>query len=346
MFDLLLTIINYNSQNILNIVYRLIDMIDKLSDNISLKLLIVDNNSSDNSFKKIVNYIIQNTKIDAEFIKLSKNYGFAPAVNLSYLYAKRRYKFKYFGIANNDLIIVPQNIPKIIEHLEYTNIGGVQGTIMQMLYPHLIDNAGFLIDRLGLSYPVCRNFPISCARQYPPSHLSGALSFYKLKAIEKIGKPFDNAIEAYYDDKYLGLMLWNKGFKLLHVPLVSSYHLGTYSYRDRESFSNIIKGKKWFKGIVLSDIIPSIKGRQRVTPILLLSNYSVISVISSLFTKSNYLKAFIEAYKLLKHYSLYRVKMENLYINLANLPHIRPHLRHPLKGINTSNLNIIYHEIK
>ena len=44
---------------------------------------------------------------------------------------------------------------------------------MQLLRPWLVDNAGHVVDRFGLSYPVCRGRPFSCAGDYEPSYLRG-----------------------------------------------------------------------------------------------------------------------------------------------------------------------------
>ncbi len=44
---------------------------------------------------------------------------------------------------------------------------------MQLLRPWLVDNAGHVVDRFGLSYPVCRGRLFSCARDYERLYLRG-----------------------------------------------------------------------------------------------------------------------------------------------------------------------------
>lgn len=130
MYDILAIIVNYNSMHIINIGRNLLQGLDKLSDLLSLKLVFVDNSSTDRSFEELSRYIAEHYNIDTVMLRLSKNYGFARAVNIAYRYATKRWKSRYLALLNNDLIIVPENIVKIIEYLEYGDIAGVQGTIM------------------------------------------------------------------------------------------------------------------------------------------------------------------------------------------------------------------------
>jgi len=337
MYDILAILVNYNSKNIINIIQKLLMDLDKLNNFFSLRLVLVDNNSIDNSFNEIRSFIIEHIDFDVTLLKLSRNYGFPRAVNIAYRFATKRWRFKYLAILNDDLFIVPENVIKILKYLEYDDIAGVQGTIMQMLFPHLIDNAGFLIDQHGLTYPVCRGRTIDCARLYMPSYLSGACSFYKVDVIDRtLGKPFDEAIESYYDDKYLGLMLWSKGYKLLHVPLITAYHIGTFSYSDVIS-NKIVKGMRWFKGIMLADIIPAKEIRGAASKIILLY-YIMAAVFASFITKCNYIKTYIEALNLLNQYVKHRKKRLELY----KIPHIHSIsiIRSPSKGIKLKQLYI------
>ena len=78
---------------------------------------------------------------------------------------------------------------------------------MQLLRPWLVDNAGHVVNRFGLSYPVYRGRPFSYARDYEPSYLSGAFSIYRLDVFRKLGAPFSDVYEVYFDDKLLGTRL-------------------------------------------------------------------------------------------------------------------------------------------
>jgi len=290
-YDVLAVIVNYNSKSFLRIEKKLLEGITKLSKFIKLKLLFIDNCSSDGSFKELMEYG-KMLCLDMEAVRLTKNFGFTRAVNIAWQYAHRRWNFRYLMLINNDLVIIPRNVLRLLKYLEIDGVAGVQGTIMQASNPSLIDNAGFAIDIFGLTYPICRGYTFYCAEFCCPSFLSGALSIYKAEAIEKLGQPFNNRVECYYDDKYLGLMLWSRGYKLLHIPLIVAYHLGSASYADRNRF----KSPQWFKGIVLADVALTVSLRDPRRYIVMLY-YGVASMVLSLFTTSNYVKSFIAALK-------------------------------------------------
>jgi hypothetical protein len=66
---------------------------------------------------------------------------------------------------------------------------------MQLLRPWLVDNAGHVVDRFGLSY---RGRLLSCARDYEPSYLSGAFSIYRVDVLRKLRALFSDVYEAYF----------------------------------------------------------------------------------------------------------------------------------------------------
>jgi len=340
-YDLLAIVVNYNSRGIIDIERRLLQGLDRLNNAVSLKLVLVDNYSTDGSFEDLYMYVRDNLNLEIIPLRLSKNYGFARAVNIAYRYATKRWKFKYLAILNNDLVIVPESIPKLLGYLEYGNIAGVQGTIMQMQNPHLIDNAGFLIDQYGLTYPVCRNYTIDCARLYAPSYLSGACSFYRIDAINKIGgRPFDDAIESYYDDKYLGLYLWNVGYRLLHIPVITAYHLGTFSYS--EPGLRMVKGPRWFKGIVMADVIPSKIFTKSATLVELF--YLIIAISIDLFAlHKNFVKSYVEAIKLINYY-VKNSHRPSTKIEIHKIPRLPQGiwLTRYIKGVKLTNKKLLY----
>jgi len=85
---------------------------------------------------------------------------------------------------------------------------------MQLLRQWLVDNAGHVVDRFGLSYTVCWGRLFSCARDYEPSYLSGAFSIYRVDVLRKLGAPFSDVYEAYFDDKLLGARLRRRGYRI------------------------------------------------------------------------------------------------------------------------------------
>ena len=305
-FEVLAVVVNYNSKAFLAIEKMLLEGLAELGRRVRFKLLLVDNCSTDGSFEELKEHA-ERVGVDTEAVRLSKNYGFTRAVNIAWHYARKRWKFKYLMLLNNDLVIVPSNAAKLLKYLEIDNVAGVQGTIMQADNPRLIDNAGFAIDAFGLTYPICRGYTIKCAKACHPSFISGAFSVYRADAIEKLGQPFDNRVESYYDDKHLGMRLWSAGYKLLHVPLVVAYHLGSTSYATRRK----LKSPQWFKGVALADLVPSRAARSSVWCLVTLY-YGVVAVLLSLVTASNYVKNYVAALKEAKTFGRSVVMNEGL----------------------------------
>jgi len=305
-FEVLAVVVNYNSKHFLAIERKLLEGLAELGRRVRLKLLVVDNCSTDGSFEELKEHA-KRAGVDAEAVRLSKNYGFTRAVNIAWHYARKRWKFKYLMLLNNDLVIVPSNTAKLLKYLEIDNVAGVQGTIMQADNPHIVDNCGHYIDIFGLTYPICRGYTIECAKVCHPSFLSGAFSVYRADAIEKLGQLFDNRVESYYDDKHLGLRLWSAGYKLLHVPLVVAYHLGSASYAARRK----LKSPQWFKGVALADLVPSRAARSSVWCLVTLY-YGIVAALLSLVTASNYVKNYVAALKEAKTFGRSVVMNEGL----------------------------------
>jgi len=288
-YDVLAVVVNYNSRPFIAIERKLLEGLAELGRAVRLKLLLVDNCSADGSFEELREHA-RRLGLDAEAVRLSRNFGFTRAVNIAWRYARRRWEFRYFMLLNNDLVIVPGNVLRLLRYLEVDGVAGVQGTVMQAANPRLVDNCGFFVDRFGLTHPICRGFTVECAKLCYPSFLSGAFSVYRADAISELGTPFDDRVECYYDDKHLGLRLWSSGRKLLHVPLVVAYHLGSASYAARRK----LKSPQWFKGVVVAELAPS-RALGTASHILPVLYYGVVSVALTLLTRANYVKSYVSS---------------------------------------------------
>ncbi|MGC8933276.1 MAG: glycosyltransferase, partial [Candidatus Methanodesulfokora sp.] len=90
---------NYNSKPFIGIVKKLVEGIARLDDFARVKLLFVDNCSTDGSSETAVEYS-RSLGVDVELLKLSKNFGFTRAVNIAWHYARKRWEFKSFALLN------------------------------------------------------------------------------------------------------------------------------------------------------------------------------------------------------------------------------------------------------
>jgi GT2 family glycosyltransferase len=282
-----LLFINYNSWKILSLEKI---TIFNLKNEYDVIFYLVDNASRDNSDAILLEWL-KELDLPYRYYRLPYNIGFVRAVNLAF--RKLDKDVRYVMLLNNDLVPVGGVIARLVDVLEGGGFAGVQGTIMQLLRPWLVDNAGHVVDRFGLSYPVCRGRPFSCAGDYEPSYLSGAFSIYRVDMLRKLGVPFSDVYEAYFDDKLLGARLRRRGYRIFHKAIVAGFHLGSASYGPRRLF----KSARWFKYVSAAELIPVFKNAPLPVKIFALLKFLVAGVTSSLFSGEDYVRSFVESVK-------------------------------------------------
>jgi len=125
--ELSVIIVNWNGEKILNECLKsFFKYYSKYTDKDIWELIIVDNNSEDNSIELIDHYYPQSVLICNE-----ENLGFSKAVNIGI----KRSTGKYILLLNNDTIIHdPLLIPNGINHLDADNTIGILG--VKVVYPN------------------------------------------------------------------------------------------------------------------------------------------------------------------------------------------------------------------
>jgi len=282
-----LLFINYNSRKILPLERFIIFKLKNVSNII---FYLVDNASSDKSDVALLE-TLKEYELPYCYYRLPYNVGFARAVN--FVFRRLDNDAKYVVLLNNDLVPVGGIISRLVDVLEGGGFSGIQGTIMQLLRPWLVDNAGHMVDRFGLSYPVCRGRPFSCAGDYEPSYLSGAFSIYRVDVLRKLGTPFSDVYEAYFDDKLLGARLRKRGYRIFHKAIVAGFHLGSATYGPRRLF----KSARWFKYVSMAELIPVFKNAPLPVKIFALLKFLGAGITGSLFSGEDYVRSFVEAVK-------------------------------------------------
>ena len=105
-------ILNYNDSK------TTIEMINQIKDFKSLNyILIVDNNSTDNSYKTLKKYEKGNIKV----IKTKENKGYAAGNNFGIRYLIKNYKVDYIIISNPDIILKDSDIKTLQNDLKENN---------------------------------------------------------------------------------------------------------------------------------------------------------------------------------------------------------------------------------
>lgn len=241
---------NLNGQKFLaDCLPSLITSIKPLLKNHKFEIIIVDNNSTDNSIKLFTEKLINR---DYKIIQNNKNFGFAPAINQGIKISK----YDWLVLLNNDLIVSPDWFTKIIAQIKLNKIKYAVycGTILT--------KDGTKYESSGLSFDYrgkCKNInngqpfsTIAPTRQrasLPIWGASAALVVYNKKILNKIGG-FDNDFFAYEEDVDVALRLNRLNYQTLLIPSAISYHLGGGTSSKMNNFRQIMDTKNWFYIII------------------------------------------------------------------------------------------------
>jgi GT2 family glycosyltransferase len=240
---IIFSIILYNAESRLADLINSLKTLDYPSD--LIKFVFVDNNSVDNSIE-----VVKNGLIEAIVIENDKNLGFAAANNQAYEKAKEL-KGDYFFLLNDDTIISPDCVNKLVEDIEKDkNIGAVQAKLL--LYPEkeLINSYGNKLNFLGFGYCGGYRERNRTGESFEVPYPSGGACLLSMEALEKIGL-FDDYFFMYHEDVDLGWRLKLAGYKSMFSPSAIVYHKYVfknssfkYYYLERNRLLTVLKNYK------------------------------------------------------------------------------------------------------
>lgn len=190
---------------------------------VSYELIVVDNASANDEASAI-----QAKYPQVQVIRSEANLGFAGANNLGIDAAQGKYLF----FLNNDVVILADQIPALIERLESDKqIAGVSPLILDYEEPHAIQYAGYT----PLSPITLRNRAIGEGETdksaYPASetpYLHGAAMLVKRNVIQKVGKMPEEYF-LYYEELDWCTYITHNGYTLWYDPACEIIHKGSRS---------------------------------------------------------------------------------------------------------------------
>lgn len=202
-------VVNYNGAS------DTIDCLESIySSNVSgnLRVVLIDNSSSDSSVQDITSWINNNkferTKkfkfgniIDKEvsfydsddftdiFLKCDQNYGFAIANNIGISFSLRS-KAKYIMLLNNDTVVHESSISYMLEFFENSDAGVLIPQIRLFYYPEKIWNCGGKLTWYGSKAYYYANQYFSKVNDdlaMEVSFFTGCAVLFKIEVFEKVG---------------------------------------------------------------------------------------------------------------------------------------------------------------
>ncbi len=209
---------NYNGYAFLQ------DCLESLKPQVNehVKVLVVDNGSTDESVSFLKNY--QSNYKGIETLFLSENTGFCGAVNAGI----KASHTKYVILLNNDTKVLPGYVDSLVAAMEQDDrIFSGSACMLQMHAPERIDDAGDEYCALGWAFARGKGKP---AAQYETGQevfaACGGASIYRRAVFEEIGC-FDEHHFAYLEDIDIGYRAGIYGYRNIYVPEAKVLHFGS-----------------------------------------------------------------------------------------------------------------------
>lgn len=233
--DVSIILVNYNTVALLT---EAIDSILEKAEDILYEIIVVDNNSTDNSEIIILDKYGKNVK----YISLPENIGFGKANNEGLKVAQGRNIF----FLNPDTKLLNNAIKILSDFLDSSKRVGVCGGNLldetlqpthsfQRLFPSIL----FEINSLFLNVPLrmiygkktdynFKNRPIEVA------YITGADLMIKREVLHKIGGGFDPLFFMFYEETELCYRVKQEKYMVISVPNAKIQHLEGKSFEEKK----------------------------------------------------------------------------------------------------------------
>lgn len=273
MKNICVAIINWNGLSWLK---KTLPVIQKFSK--QAKIIVIDNNSNDNS-----RAYIKNKFKNIEIIKHEKNYGFSEGYNR----ALKKIKTKYVLLINNDVLVSENWIPPLLSFLEKNkDFAVVQPKILDLnkkTHFEYAGAAGGFIDYNGI--PFCRGrigkkIEKDNNQYNSPSAIfwaSGACFLINRKIFLKVGG-FDQNFNMHQEEIDLCWRIQGIGKKIGYCPNSKVFHFGGGTL-SKSNYKKVFYNHRnnlimLFKNLTLIDLIIVIINRA-IIDLLIAFNYLI-----------------------------------------------------------------------
>jgi hypothetical protein len=285
MLDLSICIVNWNVKELLK---ACLQSIFKNTKDISFEVIVVDNNSSDNSVQMIKESFPQ-----VKLIESKTNAGFTMANNQAIKIAQGR----YIMLLNPDTEVIDNALNKMVRFMESRRDCGALGCKLLntdgslqrscRTFPSLevMFYSAFFLDSL---FPKSRIFGKYFMTWWDFSDIRevdqpmGSALMIKKEALDKVGL-FDENIFIWFDEVDLCYRIKKSGWKIYFTPDVQIKHHLSQSFKQWKSLPQIIKGAiTWRKS--RNYFFKKHKGTFSVLILWLLDVLQIALVIGVLYT--------------------------------------------------------------
>lgn len=205
-------VLNFNGQDVLmqclSSVYQ--------SDYLNFEVVVVDNNSSDESLEQAKKSFSR-----AYFIKNSENFGFSRGNNVGIRWALEKFA-DYILILNNDTILEKITLSELVQAMQRNESAGIASPIIFSADDRTVWFAGGTINwrkmRTNHVHEIKSDSP------YLSEYISGCAMLVKKAVFREIGI-FDERFFLYYEDADFSMRAKKAGFDLFIIPSAHIKHL-------------------------------------------------------------------------------------------------------------------------
>ena len=207
-----IVVLNFNGNDTLN---ACLSSIFK-SDYPNFEIVVVDNDSKDDSFEKARVLFPR-----VNFIKNPSNFGFSKGNNIGIRWALEKFA-DYVFILNNDTTIEKTALSSLVQAMKKYPSAGIASPIILASDNTNVWFAGGLIHWRKMKTE--HLYSIKSEMPYSTDYISGCAMFASKEVFKKIGL-FDERFFLYYEDADFSLRAKKAGFNLLMVPSAHISHL-------------------------------------------------------------------------------------------------------------------------
>lgn len=233
-------IVNWNGEDV---IVDCLKSLSKINYN-NYKILIVDNNSSDNSIVAIT----ENSK-NVNILELDKNYGFADGNNKG-VESILTEEPEYLIFLNNDTEVDPNFIEPLITRIgDDTNVGQ---TVPKIMYSNRRNTIWYAGGKVNLWKGQIKHIGIRqtdsdvFVTPQETDYATGCCFAIRTKDYIGIGG-FDSSYPMYCEDVDLSIRIRSQGKKVVFVPGSKIYHKVSTSIGGEYSFRKFLKQTKGYR---------------------------------------------------------------------------------------------------
>jgi len=241
--DLSIVILNYNTKELtLNCINSIFSEYKKELDDLKFEIILVDNNSEDESLEAFKKLKIKGLKL----IESKENLGFSKGCNLGASKASG----KYILFLNSDTEIKDQGFVKMVDYLNKNENVAILGGKLKNSDGTSQPSAGNFYNLFNLFFWLLGFERLGFSKKSPNllekvDWVSGASLMIRKNVFEKIGE-FEKQLFMYIEDMDLCFKARKKGFLTYFYPEITLFHSQTGSSNRTFAILNIYKGILFF----------------------------------------------------------------------------------------------------